>query len=217
VVGVVSDVKYAGLDKPDPGSVYWPMAGRGSRPVEEAATRFRYLLVRTDTDPAPVLSSIRGVLRELDASLPFSNVATIEELAERSLDRPRSLSWLVSGFAIVALVLSTVGIYGVMAHYVQQHSKEISIRAALGGSPADVLRLILSQGMKVVASGVVVGALAALLLTRLLSSLLFAVGAADTFTFLASAVLLLAVAMAACFVPAARAVGLEPASVLRNE
>jgi predicted permease len=217
VVGVVSDVKYAGLDKPDPGSVYWPMAGRGSQPIEEAATRFRYLLVRTDTDPAPVLASIRSVVRELDASLPFSNVATIEELAERSLDRPRSLSWLVSGFAIVALVLSTVGIYGVMAHYVQQHSKEISIRAALGGSPADVLRLILSQGMKVVASGVVVGALAALLLTRLLSSLLFAVGAADTFTFLASALLLLAVAMAACFVPAARAVGLEPASVLRNE
>jgi predicted permease len=217
VVGVVSDVKYAGLDKPDPGSVYWPMAGRGSEPAGEATERFRYLLVRTDRDPAAVLPSVRGVVRGLDPSLPFSNVATIEELVAGSLARPRSLSWLVSGFAIVALVLATIGIYGVMAYYVQQHSKDIGIRSALGGSPADVLRLVVGQGMKVVASGIFLGSLFALVATRLMSSLLFGIGAADPFTFAASAVLLLTVALAACFVPATRAIGVEPALVLRNE
>jgi ABC-type antimicrobial peptide transport system permease subunit len=144
-------------------------------------------------------------------------VATVEELVETSLDRPRSLSWLVGGFAVVALLLSTIGIYGVMAYYVQQHAKDISIRAALGGRPADVLRLVLGQGMKVVASGVFLGSLLALMVTRLASSLLFGISAADAFTFGASAVLLLAVALAACFVPATRAIGVEPASVLRNE
>ena len=118
---------------------------------------------------------------------------------------------------MVALILSIGGIYGVMAYYVQQHSKDISIRLALGGRPADVLRLIVGQGMRVVASGVLVGWLTALALTRLMSSLLFGVGAADAFTFVAVGLLLLAVAFAACCVPARRAVGMQPAVVLRNE
>ena len=218
VVGVVSDVKYAGLDKPDEGSVYWPMAERGlSHPIDQATARFRYLVLRTSADPGTVLPAVRQVVRDLDPSLPFHNVATMEELVAQQLRMPRSLSLLVGGLAVVALILSIVGIYGVMAHYVQQHSKEISIRAALGGSPADVLRLILGQGMKVVVSGVVVGSLTALALTRLMSTLLFGIGAADALTFVASAVFMLAVALAACLVPARRAIGVEPASILRNE
>ncbi len=207
VVGVVSEVKYAGLDKPDQGTVYWPM---GESP-------FRNLVLRTSTDPVTVLPAVRQVVRELDPSLPFSSVATIDDLVAQSLQRPRSLSLLVGGFAIVALILSIVGIYGVMAYYVQQHSKDISIRLALGGSPADVLRLIVGQGMKVVASGVVIGLLTALALTRLMSSLLFGVGATDGFTFVAASLFLLAVALVACLLPARRAIGLQPASVLRNE
>jgi putative ABC transport system permease protein len=207
VVGVVSEVKYAGLDKPDEGTVYTPLAG----------SRSRYLILRTGTDALTVGSAVRHVVREIDPSLPFSNVATIDELVARSLQRPRSLSLLVGGLAIVALLLSSVGIYGVMAYYVQQHTKDISIRLALGGSSADVLRLIVGQGMKVVSGGVVVGLLTALVLTRLMSGLLFGVGAADAFTFVAVSVLLLAVALVACFVPARRAVGVEPAVVLRNE
>ena len=105
-----------------------------------------------------VLPAVRQVVRELDPTLPFSDTATMEEMVARSLERPRSLSMLVAGFAIVALVLSTIGIYGVMAYYVQQHTKDISIRLALGGSPGDVLRLVVGQGMQVVATGVVVGA-----------------------------------------------------------
>jgi predicted permease len=213
VVGVVSEVKYAGLDKPDQGTVYWPMAGRGS----QAPSRTRYLLMRTGTDPLTVLPAVRQVVRELDSSLPFSNGSTIDELVARSLQRPRSLSWLVGGFAIVALTLSIVGIYGVMAYYVQHHLKDIGIRLALGGTSADVLRLVVGQGMTVVASGVAIGLLIALGLTRLMSSLLFGVGAADASTFVAVSGLMFAAALVACFVPARRAIGVQPAVVLRNE
>lgn len=208
VVGVVSEVKYAGLDKPSDGTVYWPMA---------PDSRVRHLVLRTATSPMTLLPAVQQVIRELDPTLPFSSVATIDELVAQSLQRPRSLSLLVGAFAIVALILSIVGIYGVMSYYVQQHSKDISIRLALGGTPRDVLRLIVGQGMKVVASGVVVGVLTGLVLTRLLSSLLFGVGATDAFTFAASSLFLLGVALVACLVPARRATTLQPAAVLRNE
>ena len=104
-----------------------------------------------------MLPAVRQVVRELDPTLPFSDTATMEEMVARSLERPRSLSMLVAGFALVALLLSAIGIYGVMAYYVQQHTKDISIRLALGGSPRDVLRLVVGQGMQVVATGVAGG------------------------------------------------------------
>jgi predicted permease len=213
VVGVVSDVKYAGLDKPDEGSVYSPMPGRESlRPA-----RFRYVLVRTSSDAAPVLPVLQRVVRQLDPSLPFSNVATIDELVAQSLQRPRSLSLLIGSLAAVALILSIVGVYGVMAYYVQQHMKDICIRLALGGSPGEVLRLIVGQGLKVVAAGVAVGFLIALVTARLMSSLLFGVGSADAVTLGVIGALLIGVALVACLLPARRAIGLQPAAVLRNE
>jgi putative ABC transport system permease protein len=104
-----------------------------------------------------------------------------------------------------------------MAYYVQQHTKDISIRLALGGSPRDVLRLVVGQGMKVVASGVVVGVAFAFVATRLLSTLLFGVGATDASTFAGASAFLFAIALLACFIPAKRATGLQPAAVLRNE
>jgi len=213
VVGVVSEVKYAGLDKPDEGTVYTPMGGRGS----QNPSRFRYIVLKTASDALTLLPAVRQVVHELDPSLPFSDVATMGELVERSLQRPRSLSMLIGALAAVALVLSVVGIYGVMAYYVQQQTKEISIRMALGGSPAAVLQLIVGQGMKVVASGVGVGLLTAFAVTRLMSTLLFGVGATDAFTFVAVTILLLAVALLACSVPARRAIAVQPAVVLRNE
>ena len=109
-----------------------------------------------------------------------------------------------------------IGIYGVMTYYVQQHAKDISIRLALGGSPQNVMRLILRQGLTVVASGVIVGLLAALAATRLMAALLFGVGATDAWTFAGVAAFMLGIAAAACFLPARRAVGLQPATVLRN-
>ena len=130
-----------------------------------------------------MLPALRRTVHDLDPTLPFANVATIDDLVGRSLDQPRSLSILVAGFAFVALLLSVVGIYGVMAYYVQQHAKDIGIRVALGGRPRSVLGLIVGQGMIVVAAGVAIGLVAALLLARLLSSLLFGVGAGDVTTF----------------------------------
>jgi putative ABC transport system permease protein len=208
VVGVVSDVKYSGLDHPDEGTVYAPMGVR---------TRFRYLMLRTNADPAGMLPSVRRIVHELDPNLPFSSVATTDELVAESLQMPRSLSLLVGSLATVALVLSIVGIYGVLAYYVQQHAKEIGIRVALGGSPGDVLRLIVGQGMEIVASGVVFGLLTAVIVARLMSSLFFGVATVDAFTFLAVTGLLFTVALVASLVPARRAIGVQPAAVLRTE
>lgn len=207
VVGIVSEVKYAGLDEPDQGTVYTPLVG----------SRFANLILRTAVDPATVAPAVRQVVRDLDPGLPLSSVATIDDLVAQSLQMPRSLSLLVGGFAGVALLLSIIGIYGVMSYYVQQHLKDISIRLALGGRPADVLRLILGQGMRVVASGTVVGLAIAFIVTRLMASLLFRVGAADVLTFVSAGFFLVIVALVACFVPARRAMGLEPAAVLRSE
>jgi putative ABC transport system permease protein len=217
VIGVVSNVKYAGLEQPDQGTVYRPIPGRGVVPIANATVRFRYLMVRTSSDAASMLPALRQTIRELDPGLPFANVATTDELVAKALEQPRSLSMLVGGFAFVALMLSIVGIYGVMAYYVQQHAKDISIRLALGGSPREVLRLIVGQGMRVVASGVAIGLIAAVFLARLMSSLLFGVSATDALTFAAVTIVLLSVALVACLMPSARAVSIEPAAVLRNE
>ena len=208
VVGIVSEVKYAGLDQPDSGTVYRPL---------ERTSRFRYLVLRTTGDPAVSLSEVRQVVHELDPALPFSSAATVDELVARSLERPRSLSLLVGVFAAIALLLSVIGIYGVMAYYVQQHAKDISIRVALGGHPRAVLRLVLGQAMGVVASGVAVGLLAALASTRLASRLLFGVGTSDGRTFVGVGALMLAASLVACWGPARRAVSMPPAVVLRNE
>ena len=207
VVGVVSEVKYVGLDAPDDGTVYWPMSGRLSR----------YLVVRTAGEPSALLPALQRAVRELDPSAPLSSVATMDQRVATSLDRPRSLSLLVTAFAIVAVLLSVVGIYGVMGYYVQQHRREIGIRMALGGSSADVLRFVLGYGMRVVIAGVAIGVLAALGVTRWMSSLLFGVNAADAVTFVTVAGALVGVALVSCFVPARRAVGIQPAAVLRNE
>jgi len=213
VVGVVSEVKYAGVDKPDEGTVYTPLPAADS----PNPARARFIVLRTAADPVSLMPGLRQAVRELDPNLPVTNLATMDTLVAQSLEAPRSMSMLVGGFAVVALLLSVVGIYGVMIYYVQQHTKEISIRLALGGSPSHVLRLIVGQGMTIVSGGVAIGVVAAFGLTRLLSTLLFGVGAADGFTFAAVACLMLGAALVACFVPARRAIGVEPAEVLRAE
>jgi putative ABC transport system permease protein len=208
VVGVVSDVKYDGLDKPDDGSVYSPW---------NPQSHSQYLLVRTSVRATTILSQLRDIVRRMDASVPLSGVATIDELVDLSLSRPRSLSMLVAAVAGVALLLSLIGIYGVMAYYVQQHAKEIAIRLALGGGRARLFRLVVSQGMRVVVAGVAVGLFTAFAATRAMSSLLFGVNPVDPQTFAAVAGLLTLVALAACALPAGRATAVHPAAVLREE
>ena len=213
VVGVVSDVKYAGLDKPDDGTVYMALPGQGS----SSPARVRFFLARSDVEATSLVPSVRQVVRGLDPSLPIASFLTFDDLVDQSLQRPRSISVLVGVFAAVALTLSLIGIYGVMAHYVQQQTREIGIRLALGGRPGHVLGLIVGQGMKVVAGGVLVGLVVAFGATRVMSSLLFGVGANDAATFGTVALLMLGVALVACFVPAKRAIGVQPAVVLRND
>lgn len=207
VVGVVSEVKYGGMDQPDMGAVYQPIMPQTSN----------FMIVRTNGDPLAVAGPLRQAIREIEPGAPISNIATIDNLVEQSLARPQSLSMLVASFASVALLLSIIGIYGVMGYYVQQHLKEISIRMALGGSRSDVARLVVGQGMIVVIAGVVTGTVLAFAATRLMSTLLFGVGAADPATFGAVTVLMIAVALMACAVPAWRAMRVQPAVVLRNE
>jgi predicted permease len=207
VVGVVSEVKYDGLERADQGTVYAPLG----------ASLFRFIVVRTQGDPAAAAPALRQALGELEPAAPLSNVATVTNLVERSLVRPQALSMLVASFAAVALLLSIIGIYGVMGYYVQQHLKEISIRMALGGSQADVALLVLRQGMTVVATGIVLGLVAAFATTRLMATLLFGIGAVDLRAYVGSGVVLAAVALVACALPAYRAMRLQPATVLRNE
>jgi hypothetical protein len=207
VVGVVGEVKYDGLDKPDRGTVYWPLVGSLSR----------YLVVRTRRDPALLLPALHRVVRELAPGAPLTDTATIDELATRSLERPQSLSFLVAAFALIALVLSAIGVYAVMSYYVQEHLKEMSIRMALGGSRRDVVRLVVTQGMTVVTAGVAAGLVIAFWTSGLTENLLFQVRASNPLVFVAIAGVLLSIALAACLLPAARAAGAEPAALLRQE
>ena len=217
VIGVVSEVKYAGMDQPDAGTVYTPIPGRTAPAGDGPPTRARALIVRTATDPARLIGSIRQTVRALDPGVPFSNVATMDELVATSLEQPRSLSILVGTLAGVALLLSVIGIYGVMAYYVQQQLKEISIRLALGATRGNVLSLVLRQGVAVVLGGIAAGLLAAAFAGRWMSALLFGVGATDVLPFVVVALLLMTVAGVACLVPARRATSLQPAIVLRND
>jgi predicted permease len=217
VVGVVSPVKFDGLDAQDRGVVYTPMAERGADLAASYSGRTRYLIVRSAGPIDQTIPQVRKAIRDLDPNVPFTRVASIDELVDRSLEQPRGLSALVGALAVIALALSIVGIYGVMAHYVQQQARDIGIRLALGGTPRRVGGAIVGRGMALVGWGMAVGVAAAVAVARLLSASFFGVGAADPVTFGVVTMLMLSVAIAACGVPAARAVSAQPASVLRTD
>lgn len=208
VVGVVSDVKYVGLDKPDEGTVYQALP---------SSSRGRFVIVRTNGNPSALVAPLRQAVRRLDPDRPFSTVATLDELVDRYLTRRRSLLVLVSSVASVALLLSIIGVYGMMTYYVQQHAREIAIRLALGADRRSLFRLVVGEGMTVVMFGGAVGLLVSGAATRALSSLLFGISAGDPKTFGAAAAILASIALVACSVPARRAVRVEPASALRDE
>jgi len=153
----------------------------------------------------------------MDHGVPVSQVQTMEEVVAQSTAAPRFYLLLLSAFAVVAVVLAAVGIYGVMSYSVSRRTNEIGIRMALGAKPRDVGRLIVGQGMAVAVGGAVVGLVGALGLTRLMSSLLYGVGASDPATFLVVSLLLGAVALAASYIPARRATRIDPLTALRCE
>jgi putative ABC transport system permease protein len=209
VIGVVGNVKYMGLDAADLGTVYEPMTA--------GTYRSRFFIVRTFADPMTVVPHLRAVVRQLDPSLPLAQVATIDEVISDSLQAPRYLAFLSAAFAAAALVLSVVGIYGLMSHYVQQHAKDIGIRIALGGGPTRVLGVVVGQGLKLAAIGVSIGIIGALFLTRFMTGLLFGIRATDIVTFSGVSLLMLSVAVVASLLPARRAAAVDPVNALREE
>jgi putative ABC transport system permease protein len=209
IIGVVGDVHQLGLDTAPEPTVYWPHS--------ELVMSGMTILVRTSNDPLALLSTIRNQLQQLDPELPMAAVATMDQLLADSLSRSRFTMLLLGIFAVVALVLAAVGIYGLIAYSVTQRTQELGIRIALGAQRRDVLRLVLVQGTRLTLLGVAIGVLAALTLSRLLGTLLFGVSATDPLTFAGVAGLLAVVALLACFIPARRATRVDPTVALRYE
>jgi ABC-type antimicrobial peptide transport system permease subunit len=173
--------------------------------------------VRTAGDPERYVNQMREAVRSVDPELPISAVKTMDDLIEQSVGQRKLSMMLLSLFSGIALVLASIGIYGVMSYSVTQRSRELGVRIALGARQSDVLRLVLRQGMSLALIGIAIGVGAALLLTRLIQSQLFGVGASDPLTFVAVAVLLGGTALIANLVPALRAMRVDPAVVLREE
>jgi putative ABC transport system permease protein len=209
IVGVVGDVRQMGLGVPADPTVYWPMP--------ELPYSRMTILVRTSGDPLNLVSAARGELHQMDAELPMSQVSTMDQLLSDSLSRSRFTMFLLGVFAAVALVLTAVGIYGVIAYNVAQRTHEIGIRMALGAQRRNVLGLVLGQGTRLTFVGVGVGIVASLALTRLMESLLYGVSTRDPLTFAAVSLLLTAVALLASYIPARYATKVSPTVALRYE
>jgi putative ABC transport system permease protein len=209
IIGVVGDVKHVGLDSEVRPMTYWP---HPELPIGSMT-----LMVRTSGDPMSLVSALRNEVKAIDKDLPLSDVRTMEQLLAASTARSRFLAVLLAIFAALALTLACVGIYGVMSTTVSQRVREIGIRMALGARQADVVRMVVGQGMVLVGIGIAIGLTGALALTRLMSTLLFGVTATDPMTFASLAALLGVVALVACLVPALRATKVDPLLALRCE
>jgi putative ABC transport system permease protein len=205
VVGVVGDVKNSGLDKPTGTELYIPLLQNPDRSASIA-----YLVVRGAADPSTLVTPIRTAIHNIDPSLPISNIRTMEDAVLAAQSRPRFLALLLTIFATVALVLAAVGIYGVISYSVAQRTNEFGIRIAMGASTSKVLGMVLGQGARIALIGFAIGAAGAFFLTRFMSGILFEVSAVDPLTFVAMVLVLGAVTLFACFVPARRATKVDP-------
>src|SRR5262245_38398990 len=211
IVGVVKDAKHNSLREPGLRTYYIPYFQDSNR---WGATTFQ---IRTAADPTGVIAAVRQKAREIDANLPLFNIKTLAKQVDESLAQERLIGAVSSFFGLLALMLAAVGLYGVMAYAVSQRTHEIGVRMALGAHRGDVLRMVLRQGMKLVLIGAGLGLAASFAATRIIANQLFDVTATDPMTFIAAPVLLLIVALAACFAPARRATRVDPLVALRCE
>jgi ABC-type antimicrobial peptide transport system permease subunit len=185
--------------------------------IEQIPRRAMTFVLRTTGDAVALSGPAYQVVRAVDPAQAITELTTFEALADRSIARPRFFATVLSGFALLALTLAAVGIYGVLAFTVRQRTREIGIRTALGADRRRTLRLVISQGMVPVAWGLTAGMLGALVLSRFLGELLFGTAPVDAVTYLAVGAALLAVAVAACWIPGFRATRIHPMEALRNE
>jgi predicted permease len=209
VVGVVSDVSQYGLDKKPPMQIYVPHA--------QFPTGFSSIVVKTNGEPTAMIAAVRREIQAVDKDQAVSNVTTLEQLMGDSILIRRFFMILLVVFAVLALTLASVGIYGVMSYVASQRTHEIGIRMALGAQASDVLKLIIGNGMVLALIGVTAGLAGSFALTRLMAGLLFGVTATDAFTFVTVSVGLTAVALLACYLPARRATKVDPLVALRYE
>jgi putative ABC transport system permease protein len=212
IIGIVGDVKHFGLNQPEAPAFYSSYAQ-----LNQSWKRWMYLAVRSDMDMATLTAEVKKQIWAIDKLIPVTKVQTMREVMAASIAEQQFNMTLMGIFAGVALVLAAVGIYGVASYSVTQRTREIGIRMALGAKGSDVLRLILRQGAMLAAIGVAIGLVAAFALTRLMSSLLYGVSATDPLTFTVISLVLIGVALVACFVPARRATKVDPMVALRYE
>jgi putative ABC transport system permease protein len=209
IIGVVGDVKYEGLARGDNAAFYQLSA--------QAPLRRMWLAVRTQGDAQRLISPVRQEIRNLDAGVPVDRVSTMAETLDQSVSLPRFRSLLMAVFAAIALLLSAIGIYGVIAYSVAQRTQEIGVRMALGATRWRVLELIVGQGARLAVAGITAGLAGAYGLTRIMEKMLFGVSASDTVTFASVALLLGGVAVVASLIPALRAARIDPVTALREE
>ena len=213
IVGIVADIRQMGLDEPVKAEMYMPY----QQVTDWPGYIPRDIAIRTNGDTSNLVGSVRQIIREVDPDQPVSNVATMAEVLGTEAAQRRMGMIMLAGFAGLALLLASLGIYGVLAYFVTQHTNEIGVRQALGATPRNILFLVLRKGMGLTLVGVVIGVGAAFALTRLMSSLLFGVTAADPLTFATVPLLLVGVALLACYIPARRATKVDPLVALRYE
>jgi predicted permease len=208
VVGVVGNVRHSALDQEAGMEMYFPITQNHDWGSMD-------LVIRAGLPMASLVPSVRSRLQSVDPDLPTSDFKTLDQLVDQSVSPRRFVTFLLGGFSVLALVLASLGIYGVVSYSVNQRTNEIGIRIALGARPGAVLRLAIGRGVRMTLIGLAIGLGAALMLTRVVSSLLFGVTSADPITFGAIALLLSAVALVACYIPARRATQFDPIQALR--
>jgi predicted permease len=211
IIGVVGDAKYNHLREPAPPTAYFSHL----QAIEAAS--FMTFQVRTRTEPESVVAVVRNEVAEVDANIPVTKIEPLVQRIDRALLFERMFSRLTGSFALLALVLVCVGLYGTMSYFVARRTNEIGIRMALGAQAGAVFRMVLGEGLKLTSAGVVIGLAGAALGTRLISKALYGVPALDPLTFVVVAVLLIAVALLACYIPARRAMKVDPMVALRYE
>ncbi len=209
VVGVVGDVKHGGLDTAPRSKLYWHHP--------QFVYSFMTLVIHADGDPTALVPSLRARVGELDPELPISGIRTMDQMVSESLRQPRFATLLLSIFAVVALVLVAIGLFGLISYSTAQRTREIGVRVALGASRNGVFRMIIGRGVALALAGVGIGILGALILTRFLESMLFDVSTTDPITFAFIVPILIAIAAIASYLPVRRAMKVDPMEALRYE